>query len=106
MTSAATSTPPPLDTFGQFRLPDGTPWTPRSKQCRDDACVAIAHGPAGWVALMDTKNPHRRPLFFTAAEWLRFTSTLRTKALTKPEYTATVGAPHIVTRTADPVVPP
>jgi hypothetical protein len=56
---------------------------------------------------MDTKNPHRGPLFFTATEWLRFTSTLRTKTLTKLGCATTVTyATHTVTRTTDPAAPP
>jgi len=70
--------PPPLDEFGEFRLHNGKVWKPDPEwDTRDDSCVAVAHGPDGWVAIADTKHPETPPLCFTAIEWDRFTHAVR-----------------------------
>ncbi|KIZ17322.1 DUF397 domain-containing protein [Streptomyces natalensis] len=39
-----------------------------------DNCVEVAQLPGGAVAVRDSKNPHRKALRFTAAEWSAFRS--------------------------------
>jgi hypothetical protein len=79
-------TVPSLDEFAAFRTPNGRVWnraaTPLSAGddgTNDQGCVAVAHHPAGWVALADTKMDldDQKPLVFLPAEWRQFADAVR-----------------------------
>jgi hypothetical protein len=72
--------PPPLEEFGDFHIPDGRVWIPGPGwRTRDNGCVAVAKHPSGWVAVADTKDPHTatKPLCYTNMEWETFTAAVR-----------------------------
>lgn len=74
--------PPAIAAFGDFHIPDGRVWRPDPEwDTRDGGCVAVAHGPAGWVAVADTKSPDTPPLMFNAAEWQQFTQAIQDQRL-------------------------
>lgn len=66
------NTPPPLESFGEFRAARGN--------CGSDGpCVEVADGPAGWRAIRDSKLGDASPILtFTADEWAVFSDGVRT----------------------------
>lgn len=65
---------PAIDEFGAWRKASGS---------HDNGCVEIADGPAGWVAVRDTKDHGRGPVLrFNAVEWSAFVAGVRDHSLT------------------------
>jgi hypothetical protein len=44
----------------------------KSSYSGSDGCVAVAHLPGGDVAVLDSKDPTRKPMIFSTNEWASF----------------------------------
>lgn len=57
--------------------PDNAVWHRSSYSGTQGNCVEIAHSPAGFVAVRDSKNPNDRKLLISGTAWRAFLHSLK-----------------------------